>query len=390
MAQNNSAFIWCSNYVFQFFFCFGIFLPFYQLWLSHLGMGSEAIGTILAVGLVSRCFASLGSAMLVKHESQYQNALRGISLLGLITAVSMLFTGPSFLVLLLITVLFNAAIAPGFGISDAIIATLDKRNLLSYGPTRMWGSLGFVGATFIGGYCFDIWSIAALPIILMVSCSLLLMSVAIECPEIKHDKVLDKKALNIKQEPWVTNDLIMLLVILSLLQGSHGFFYGFSSVYWQEIGIPEATIGSLWGISIVSEILVFIFAKRALGNFTPKLLLQLAAVGVILRWSGLALAEQAGWIALSQLLHGVTFAMTHLAAIRAIQLYLPESQMAKFQGLYNGLYMGVTALVTFVTGFYYDTLKADLFFTMALMGGLGVVLTLTLNLKPRESLSAQV
>ena len=386
MGQNKPAFIWCSNYAFQFFFCFGIFLPFYQLWLSELGMGSEAIGTILAVGLVSRCVASLVGAMLVKDESQYQNALRGISLLGLVTAIGMLFTGPSFLSLLLLTVLFNAAIAPGFGISDAIIATLDKRNVLSYGATRMWGSLGFVGATFVGGYCFDIWSISALPIILILSCSLLLMSVAVKCPQLKQrqDRVIDEHH---KAEPWVTNDLLLLLFILSLLQGSHGFFYGFSSVYWQEIGISESAIGSLWGISIVSEIMVFIFAKSALRHLTPKMLLQLGCIGVCIRWTGLSIAEQPVWIAISQLLHGVTFAMTHLAAIRAIQLYLPESQMAKFQGIYNGLYMGMTALVTFVTGFYYDSLKANLFLAMAVMGVVGLLLTLSLHLKPRVAVS---
>ncbi|RTR27451.1 hypothetical protein [Shewanella atlantica] len=74
--------------------------------------------------------------------------------------------------------------------------------------------------------------------------------------------------------------------------------------------------------------------------------------------------------------------MTHLAAIKSIQLYLPESQMAKFQGLYNGLYMAVTALVTFITGYLFDSLKADLFIAMALFGVVGFVLTFSLSLKP--------
>ncbi|ABV34630.1 Chloramphenicol O-acetyltransferase [Shewanella sediminis HAW-EB3] len=381
MSHKSAAFIWCSNYVFQFFFCFGIFLPFYQLWLSEQGMGSESIGIILAVGLMSRCVASIVGGILAKHESQYQNVLRVVSALGLCTAVSMVYWSPSFYHLLILTVLFNAAIAPVFGLSDAIIATLDKRKILSYGPTRMWGSLGFVGATVVGGYCFELWTISVLPIILIISCSLMLFSVTLKCPDLQTARS-QHKVLEEDGKHWLGAELILLLGILSLLQGSHGFFYGFSSVYWQEIGIAEGVIGYLWGISIVSEILVFIFAKKAFSNVSPKLLLQIASAGVLVRWGALSLAEQPLYIALSQTLHGVTFAMTHLAAIKSIQLYLPESQMAKFQGLYNGLYMAVTALVTFITGYLFDSLKADLFIAMALFGVVGFVLTFSLNLKP--------
>lgn len=50
------------------------------------------------------------------------------------------------------------------------------------------------------------------------------------------------------------------LLCITLLQSSHAAYYGFSSIYWKEVGYSDAIIGLLWSLSIVAEVIVFTFS----------------------------------------------------------------------------------------------------------------------------------
>jgi len=50
---------WLALSYFTYFFSYGIFLPFWSVWLSGLGLTPETIGMLLGAGLVSRFLGSL-------------------------------------------------------------------------------------------------------------------------------------------------------------------------------------------------------------------------------------------------------------------------------------------------------------------------------------------
>ena len=69
-----------------------------------------------------------------------------------------------------------------------------------------------------------------------------------------------------------------------------------------------------------------------------------------------------------QLLHGVTFAMAHIAAIQYIQ-NSAENKMVALQALYNALPLGAfIALMTVISGWGYEHWGANIFWLMAAMG----------------------
>lgn len=86
-------------------------------------------------------------------------------------------------------------------------------------------------------------------------------------------------------------------------------------------------------------------------------------------------------IATAQLLHGGTFALTQVALIKGIQMYVQDSKIAKFQGVYQGYYTAMIAIFTYLCGLFYDKFKADLFLYMSAIGIVSLLLSVGLNIK---------
>ena len=58
----------------------------------------------------------------------------------------------------------------------------------------------------------------------------------------------------------------------SLIQASHAVYYGFSTLDWTAKGFDGVTIGVLWALGVVAEIVLFAFAgrlPRSIGPVTP-------------------------------------------------------------------------------------------------------------------------
>ncbi len=93
---------------------------------------------------------------------------------------------------------------------------------------------------------------------------------------------------------------LALLLCVTLLQGAHAAYYSFSSIYWKDAGYSPATIGYLWSLGVVAEILVFAFSHILFRRWTARSLLLLSAVSGIIRWSLMASTTELPWLILSK------------------------------------------------------------------------------------------
>ena len=53
-------------------------------------------------------------------------------------------------------------------------------------------------------------------------------------------------------------------------QASHGALYAFGSIHWRDLGFSSATIGLLWAVGVVAEILVFAVLGRSVGRGSAR------------------------------------------------------------------------------------------------------------------------
>ncbi|WP_027695345.1 3-phenylpropionate MFS transporter [Vibrio litoralis] len=376
---------WISQYFFGFFFVYGVYLPFWGLWLSQQGVSSADIGLLIGLGFATRCVTNLLLTPRLHKVEYLLPALRILTFISLIFCSLHVLTGGNFWWLALTTVGFNASFGPGMPLSDAVANYYSKLKVIDYGRSRLWGSVSFiVGSTLVGylanGFGTDMIVYTAMAGLLVATLLSLRNPTQLPVTQAAEQHQERPKLIGlVKQWP-----VVKFLCLIALIQGSHAAYYSFSAIHWKEVGISESVIGYLWSFSVVSEVLLFAFSARLFGGWSLRAMFLVASVAAIARWSGLALTHDIWLLAGLQTLHGLTFALTHFATIRYIQ-QADDRHMVPLQGLYNAIPLGAfVALMTALSGWGYQAWGAGVFWVMAAMG----VLALLVKLDDPQSLKS--
>jgi PPP family 3-phenylpropionic acid transporter len=151
----------------------------------------------------------------------------------------------------------------------------------------------------------------------------------------------------------------------------------FAVLRWGAAGISPATVSVLWSESVAAEVLVFFLIGPALVTWlTPAGALAVAALAGMLRWIVMAQSTAVLVLALVQPLHGLTFALLHLACMRLLARIVPPGLEGTAQALYGTVGIGVTtAGLTLVAGVLYARVGAHGFWAMAALCALACPLT---------------
>ena len=157
------------------------------------------------------------------------------------------------------------------------------------------------------------------------------------------------------------------MLVAALIQGSHAFHDAFVVIRWRSAGIGDGTIGVLWSEFVAGEVVVFLFLGRwLLDRLNPAGASMLAAVAGVVRWAVLAKSTSVVASALVEPLHGLTFALQHLACMRLIGVVVPPQLAATAQAFYGTVAVGAaTALLTLGSGPLYAQFGAGGFWAMA-------------------------
>lgn len=357
---------WLALAYFTYFFSYGIFLPFWSVWLKGTGLNPETIGILLGAGLAARFLGSLLIAPRVNDPSRLINALRVLALITLIFALAF-WAGTHVAWLMVIIIGFNLFFSPLVPLTDALANTWQKQFPMDYGRVRVWGSIAFVIGSAVTGKLvseFDYRAILAM-LTLGVASMLLGMLLRPAIMPVGESRVQDATGWQAWRELMAKN--WRFLACVSLLQGAHAAYYGFSAIYWQEAGYSASLVGYLWSLGVVAEVVVFTLSNRLFRRFSARDLLLLSAVCGIVRWGLMGWTTELAWLIVVQILHCGTFTVCHLAAMRYIAAR-KGSEVIRLQAVYSAVAMGGSiALMTIFAGFLFQHLHQGLFWVMALV-----------------------
>ena len=349
------------------FAAFGVASPFFAAFLASRGLRPEAIGLVLAAGTATRLLAGPLGGRLADGLGAPRIVLTGYAAAAALVAFGYL---PAFglLPLLLVSVAHAAVLAPIVPLADALaLAAGAAGRGFQYGWVRGAGSAAFILGTLASGQ-----AVAAFGLTAIIWLNGALLSLATLCaarlPDRLHHPVTAATAGGF-------SDLLRLpgfrrlMLVAALIQGSHAMHDSFAVIRWASAGIGSGTIGLLWSESVVAEVVVFLFIGRPLiDRLTPAGASMLAAAAGIVRWAVLAETGSVAAAALVEPLHGLTFALQHLACMRLIIAIVPPQLAATAQAFYNTVAVGAaTALLTVASGPLYAGFGAGGFWVM---GGL--------------------
>ncbi|MCJ2124008.1 MFS transporter [Methylobacterium sp. J-077] len=354
---------------------YGTESPFLPSFLGERGLIPGEIGAVLAAGTLMR----LAAAPVAGHLADRYDATRAVlgvaaAAAGLISFVYL--TGYGFWPLLAVSVLHASAIAALAPLADALALTAAEREgTFSYGWVRGAGSAAFVLGTLVSGLLVAKAGLTSI----IVSSGILFLAMAVATSRVPAAHPQEERpslGLGGIRELLASASFRRMLLVAALVIGSHALNDSFAVIRWREAGIGPGTISLLWSEAVASEVLVFVFAGPWLLARLGVARATLMAAGLgVLRWSAMATTAAIPVLAFVQPLHGLTFALLHLANMRLIASVVPERLAATAQTLYGTLGLGVaSAVLTATAGFLYGAFGAGAFWAMAALCALALPL----------------
>lgn len=361
----------------------GVSLPYAGLWFESRGLDGSEIAIILAAPMLARIVTG---PLLAIWADGFRLRRTAIAWLALVAAVAYGACGlvdgfGLWLVLWFVAATAASSIIP---LSDALTLRLARRDGFVFSIPRGVGSLTFIVANVAMGAILRTGQIDAV-LAWVVGMSLLLTLAAWLAPaERVHEEGVAPAAPRLAGLGQLMSDRHFLLAIIaiSLVQASHAFYYGFSSIIWHSQGISSQSIGLLWGFSVAVEVVLMWVLdpwRRRLG-IGPIAVLTVGAVAAMVRWLALAMAPPLAWLWPLQALHALSFAAVFLAALQLIERLTTPDKATAAQMIYSSFSAGlVIGLATVVSGPLFDTYGPLGYLAMSLLAaaGLGLILVLS-------------
>ncbi|HHA1908379.1 TPA: 3-phenylpropionate MFS transporter [Enterobacter asburiae] len=357
---------WLALSYFTYFFSYGIFLPFWSVWLKGIGLTPETIGVLLGAGLVARFLGSLLIAPRVSDPSLLIKAVRILALLTLVF-VACFWVSHQFAWLMVVMVGFNLFFSPLVPLTDALANTWQKQITMDYGRVRLWGSIAFVIGSALVGKLVSLYDYRAILALLSIGIASMLLGMLLRPSVMPQGESRHQESAGWPAWRSLVAQSWRFLACVCLLQGAHAAYYGFSAIYWQGAGYSASAVGYLWSLGVVAEVIIFALSKKLFRRFGARDLLLLSAVCGVARWGIMGWTTDLPWLIVAQILHCGTFTVCHLAAMRYIAAR-EGGDVIRLQAVYSAVAMGGSiAIMTVFAGFLYQQLGHGVFWVMALV-----------------------
>ena len=281
----------------------------------------------------------------------------------------------SFWPLLLVCMVHSFAITPLNPLADALALPASVREgVFPYGWVRGVGSASFVVGTLASGLLVARFGIEAI----IVSASILFLSMVLPIPLLPQSPtasvgtVKGAMAILLAIPPYRR-----MLIFAALVIGSHAMSDTFAVIHWRASGIGSVAVSTLLAEAVLAEIVVFlVVGPLILTRLGATRCLVIAALAGVVRWAVFATTTDFGVLAITEPLHGLTFALLHLACMRIIAVTVPDQLSATAQSVYGTLFLGIaSATLTLASGALYGRFGAPAFWLMSLLCAAALPLT---------------
>lgn len=349
-----------SRFYFFYFSSLGALVPFWAVYLDSLGFSALQIGQLMATLALSKVVAPYLWGWVADHTGYHIRIVQLTSFLSLLCFLPLLWYDSfwSILWLMLLFSFFWNASLPQF---EVVTLSQLGNNKDRYSQIRLWGSLGFITTAAILGGLFQSVTINFLPLILLMIFSFIWLS-TLPVKEQPSAAETEVNILSVLRKPQV----IALFLSCFFLQASHGPYYTFYSLYMGGLGYTRFSIGLLWSLGVLAEVVLFMFMPRLLKIRAAAFWLVVAIALTSLRWVLMAwFSDVLLLVIVTQCLHAASFGLFHATSINLIQQYFPDHH-GRGQALYASISFGAGgALGSFYAGSLWESVSPQMTFMIA-------------------------
>ena len=371
---------WLSTNYFLQFLVTGTFLPFWMVYLTSVkNLSVLEASSIFSMLYIARVISGIFLSPYLIKKYNIDITLKLSVGIGLILAISYGFTNEK-IVLGLITFLFGMIYFMVSPLVEGLASLFLREENIDYGKARTYGSLGFTVIGIIIGGILGYVGNGALYYILIFLVALYLVFMFL--PQPKLVKNLSFEEPNTKKEKeslysWVLKDrnAILLIITVFLYQLSHTAYNNYNALYLESMNISAKWLsGVILNVSVIAEIIFFIFSKRLVKRIKPKNLMIFAGVCAIIRWGALAMFHNIYVFTIMQTFHAITFAVAHIAFILILNKDYNNKEIIDMQNLYTAICFQLSMAVgLYIMGALWDISTSYVFYASAIIAAVGTV-----------------
>ena len=370
---------WLSTNYFLQFLVTGTFLPFWMVYLTSVkNLSVLEASSIFSMLFIARVLSGIFLAPYLIKKYNFDIALKLSAGFGLFLAISYGFTNEK-IVLGLITFLFGMIYFMVSPLVEGLASLFLREENIDYGKARTYGSLGFtVIGIFIGGILSYVGN-GALYYILIILIGIFFIFMFLPQPKLVKNINLDDSSSHSNENlyAWVLKDknAILLIITIFLYQLSHTAYNNYNALYLESMNISAKWLsGVILNVSVIAEIIFFIFSKRLVKRIKPKSLLIFAGVGAVIRWSALAMFQNIYIFTVMQTFHAITFAVAHIAFILILNKDYNNKEIIDMQNLYTAICFQLSmAIGLYIMGAIWDISTSYVFYASAIIAALGTI-----------------
>ena len=371
---------WLSTNYFLQFLVTGTFLPFWMVYLTSVkNLSVLEASSIFSMLYIARVISGIFLSPYLIKKYNIDITLKLSVGIGLILAVSYGFTNEK-IVLGLITFLFGMIYFMVSPLVEGLASLFLREENIDYGKARTYGSLGFTVIGIIIGGILGYVGNEALYYILIFLVALYLVFMFLPQPKLVKNLSFEEPDTKKEKESlysWVLKDrnAILLIITVFLYQLSHTAYNNYNALYLESMNISAKWLsGVILNVSVIAEIIFFIFSKRLVKRIKPKNLMIFAGVCAIIRWGALAMFHNIYIFTIMQTFHAITFAVAHIAFILILNKDYNNKEIIDMQNLYTAICFQLSMAVgLYIMGALWDISTSYVFYASAIIAAIGTV-----------------
>ncbi|GAA0133833.1 MFS transporter [Paenibacillus sp. YSY-4.3] len=331
---------WLRALIFTIYGTSALVASYFPLFYADLGFSRTQIGYIYAVGPM----ISLISNLLWSYASDRFRTIKKILFILLTGQILMSFflsMTTQFAVIMFIITLYYSFFYPVLPLSDSIAISTAKRHNKNFLSIRIFGSIGYAIFALLIGYV-----LSAIPSITTMGVSMIIAGTALFFTLFVKDQATSVARVNfsgilsiLKQK-----ELLWFLGCVFCLALGMRMNDAFLSISLHDLGAGQELIGWAMLLSAFSEIPIFLLLTRYGANFKELPLMLLASLMFALRFMLVGISDSATSILLIQLMHGVSFGIFYVTAIRMLSRLIPAQFQATGLALFTVMWSSLSGL----------------------------------------------
>ena len=377
---------WLSTNYFLQFLVTGTFLPFWMVYLTSVkNLSVLEASSIFSMLFIARVISGIFLSPYLIKKYNIDTTLKLSVGIGLILAVSYEFTNEK-IVLGLITFLFGMIYFMVSPLVEGLASLFLREENIDYGKARTYGSLGFTVIGIIIGGILGYVGNEALYYILIFLVALYLVFMFLPQPKLVKNLNLEEPDTKKEKESlysWVLKDrnAILLIITVFLYQLSHTAYNNYNPLYLESMNISAKWLsGVILNVSVIAEIIFFIFSKRLVKRIKPKNLMIFAGICAIIRWGALAMFHNIYVFTIMQTFHAITFAVAHIAFILILNKDYNNKEIIDMQNLYTAICFQLSMAVgLYIMGALWDISTSYVFYASAIIAAIGTLVAMRLK-----------